>query len=347
MNKKSIIAIAVIFMMPSFAMAQTQAETQQTQQVPSFADVTQANPSYVAIRYLAAHGIVGGYADGTFKPDQLVNRAEALKVILEGAGVQVPATAATSSFKDVNVTDWFAVYIMKAKELGIVNGNPDGTFAPNRNVAESEYLKMMLMANGFKPDSWGGKQVFADVPANAWFTPYLNYAGQSGLITKDAQNNVYPNKELSRGQVAQILYILAVIRNGSDSQFLLDQAQAQIDEIDIYVASNELQAAKAASQFAVDTTQQALKNMPTNNVVLGAAKVARAYDYLVNSYISAVAKNTADATTWANQAIAKATEAWQANNAIQPIAKHVKDSANEILTQLSAPATTAATTPAK
>jgi len=45
---------------------------------------------------------------------------------------------------------------------------------------------------------------------------------------------------------------------------------------------------------------------------------------------------TADAKSWADQAITKASEAWQANNAIQTTAKHIKDLANAILNQLPA-----------
>lgn len=340
-NKSIITAIALLLLAPTLAQATTApaptTPTTQTQPAaPTFTDVPQTHPNYVAIKYLASQGVVKGYTDGTFKPDQLVNRAEALKVVLQGAGIQIPTTVTTTDFKDVKLSDWFATYIAKAKELAIVNGNPDGTFAPSRNVARSEYVKMLLMANGFKPDSWAGKQVFNDVPADVWFTPYMNYVGQVGIISKDAQNNLYPGKELSRGEVAQILYLMTVIRKGTDTQFLLDQAQLQIDQIEVYLRNNAPQFAKTASELAVDTTQQALKNLPTDSIVLGGAKIARAYDYLVNSYISALAKKTADAKSWADQSIAKATEAWQANNAIQPMAKHVKDLANGILAQLPA-----------
>ena len=92
--------------------------------------------------------------------------------------------------------------------------------------------------------------------------------------------------------------------------------------------------AKRASELAVDLTQQAYKNMPENNVVVGAAKLARAYDMLVDSFILGIQKKNVEAADMANQAIAKATEAWNANNATQPIAKHIKDRAREILAQV-------------
>jgi hypothetical protein len=84
----------------------------------------------------------------------------------------------------------------------------------------------------------------------------------------------------------------------------------------------------------VDLTQQALKNLPSSNVVLAAAKLARGYDYLVNAFITALQKKNDESYQWAQQAITKSTEAWEANNDIQPIAKHIKDRANEIISQL-------------
>jgi hypothetical protein len=300
----------------------------------AFTDLPREHVNYVAINYLATEGIVKGYADGTFKPDNNVNRAEALKIILAGNKIEIPLAVETVSFTDMTVSDWFAPYVETAKLKGIVSGNPDGTFTAGRNVARADYLKMLLSVNGFKTENWTGEQLFTDVASDAWYAPYLNYAGQAGLILPDANNNLFPAKELTRGEVAEIFYLLAVIRNGSDTQFLLNQSEAEMAQVEIFVAANNPVNAKRAAELAVDMTQQAYKNMPDNNIVLGAAKLARAYDYLVNSYINALQKNNQAATDWANQAIAKATEAWEANNDLQALARHVKDRANEILNQL-------------
>jgi len=317
----------------------------QTQQATtaSFSDVPQTHPNYVAIKYLKDQGILGGYTDGTFKPENLVNRAESLKILLMGNKIQIPDTVAQASFSDYKTDDWFAKYVEEAKTLGIVNGNPDGTFAPSRNVVRAEFLKMLLVLNGFKTDKWVGLSMFADVPKDEWFTPYMNYAGQSGLVTKDDKNMVYPSQALTRGDVAEIMYLMIVIRSDKNTQFLIDQTESQMSQIDIYIGANNIVAAKRASELAVDFSQKAYLNLPENNVVLSAAKLAKAYDFLVNAFVSAVQKDTLHAKDWAEQAIAKATEAWDVNHDIQPVAKHIKDRANEILNQLSAtaPAATA------
>lgn len=309
---------------------------------PFFTDVPPTHQNYVAIKYLNSEGILKGYEDNTFKPDQKVNRAEALKIILAGTGVEVPEQVEGTSFTDVKPTDWFAKYIIKAKELGIVNGNPDGTFAPARTVARSEFIKMLLMSNGFKTENWADKDLFADVPKGAWFNPYMNYAGQAGLIVKDEKNNLYPSQELTRAEVAEILFLMTVIRKGGDTQFLLNQAESEMAQIEVFIGAGQPLFAKRASELGVDMTQQAYKNLPENNIVIGAAKLARAYDFLMNAFIMGIQKKNAEAKDWANQAITKATEAWEANNELQAVCKHIKDRANEIITQIDTPAATPA-----
>lgn len=300
----------------------------------TFSDVPQTNANYLAIKYLSEQHIVKGYADGTFKPEQKVNRAEAVKMILQAKSSEIPVAVTQVAFSDMTITDWFASYVMKAKEMGIVSGNPDGTFAPSRDVARAEFLKMLLNSDGFKPDKWANQALFPDVPQDAWFNAYMNYAGQAGVVVKDSNGNLNPTQSLTRGEVAETMYLMAVILKGADTQFLVSQAELQMAQIEILVGANLPLLAKRASELSVDFTQQALKNMPTDKVVLGAAKIARAYDFLMSSFIAAIQKNTQGATDWANQAIAKATEAWDVNNDLQPLAKHIKDSANQILDQV-------------
>jgi hypothetical protein len=113
-------------------------------------------------------------------------------------------------------------------------------------------------------------------------------------------------------------------------------------QIEIFIGAGQPLFAKRASELGVDMTQQAYKNLPDNNIVIGAAKLARSYDFLMNAFIMAIQKRNDEAKDWANQAIAKATEAWESNNDLQEVAKHIKSRANEIITQIDAPAATPA-----
>ncbi|MFN7160979.1 MAG: S-layer homology domain-containing protein [Candidatus Gracilibacteria bacterium] len=299
-----------------------------------FSDTPETHPNNVAIRYLVKQGIFKGYSDGTFKPEKILNKAEALKIIIEGAAIKTDDANTASNFKDVASTDWFAKYVTKGKELGIVSGNPDGTFLPGKTVSRAEFLKMVLIANTFKADNWKGKALYPDVPTDAWYNAYMNFAGSSGLLIKDAQGNLLPTKELSRGEVAEILYLLTIMLKGTDVQFLISQSEAEMVQIEVFMNASDIIHAKRSSELAVDFTQQAYKILPSNNVVLGAAKLAKAYDMVITAFIAGVQKDKAMAEDYAKKAIAKADEAIAVYAEITSVANHVKSRANDILEQV-------------
>ncbi len=299
-----------------------------------FADVSRTHPNYTAIVHLAESGVVGGYADGTFKPDNAINRAEVLKVILKGSGIESDVTFA-QDFPDVAEGDWFAPFVLKAKALGFVKGNDaDGTFAPGRQVNLAEFLKMLLVANNIDVSAFEGKPVASNVDVNAWFANYVNYAAALGIAPMTASGEVDASRALNRAEVANMMYLLSIILKGGDTQFLLTRAEAEMAQIEVYIAANQVGLAKAASELADDIMQQAYKNLPDNAVVLGAAKISRAYDWLVDAFILGINGENETAAAKANDAIDKASEAWEANNATQPIAAHIKERAREILIQV-------------
>lgn len=177
-----------------------------------FSDVGVSNPNYVAISYLKDHGVISGYPDGTFKPDQVVNRAETLKIILLGSGVQVAATVDLEPFRDILRTDWFAPYVAKAKELAIVQGYDDGTFKPAQTVNLVENLKILLLTQKIDVTTITvTADPYADAFKDQWYAPYVEYAKEKNLIDADAQNMVYPAQGMTRGKLAESMYRLMYI----------------------------------------------------------------------------------------------------------------------------------------
>lgn len=326
MKKSATILVAVALVTAQWPLGYVSAK--------SFSDVPTTHPYLVAITHLSEAGLIKGYEDGTFQPEKIVNRAEALKLILESAGVQLEEKLEGGPFKDVSADQWFAKYVDQAKKLAIVNGNPDGTFTPAANVKRAAFLKMLLETNRFKKDKWADEQYFKDVGKKEWYAAYMNYAGKSGLLTADANGNLSPDKDLSRGEVAEILYLMKIILKGKDTQFLISQAEAQMAQIELYIGAKNIGAAKRSAELGNDMSQQALKNRPDDKIVLGAAKIAKAYQLLVDAYIAGIQKKNDQAKDLAEQAKTKATEAWEANNDIQSIAKHIKTRADEIIGQL-------------
>ncbi|MFY9471391.1 MAG: S-layer homology domain-containing protein, partial [Bacillota bacterium] len=106
---------------------------------------------------LADLGIISGYPDGTFKPDNLVTRAEFAKMIVCMLGLESAAESLKGEavpFADVDADHWAAGYINVAQMMGIVNGYEDGTFRPEGNITYAEALKMVLAAMGYSEDGF-------------------------------------------------------------------------------------------------------------------------------------------------------------------------------------------------
>lgn len=325
-KQTAIILILTVFLIPSHAFAATE-----------FKDVLRTHHQYVAISHLQQTGVIKGYGDYTFKPGASINRAESLKIILQAAGIESPEKFELAGFSDVKPEDWYAKYVAQAKKLNIIQGDTQegGNFLGGRPVNKAEFIKMLLIANQTKEDLLTAEgDLSDDAPKDAWFTPYLSYALKRGMVYKNDKGLLEPNKSLTRGEVAEIIYLSLLIKNSANTQFLLHRAEAELSQIEVYVAANKIENAKRASELAVDMTQQAIKNLPQDKVVLGAGKLAKAYDLLVDSFIAGIQKQNESAEDLANQAIKKATEAWEVNSATQPIARHIKDRAREILKQI-------------
>ncbi len=120
------------------------AKTSYYAQSNSFTDV--ANDSWYneEISTLVQAGILKGYEDGTFRPDQSVTRAELAAILVR---VQGGSEAGSASFTDTN-GHWAEGYISSAVTSGLVLGYEDGTFKPNRSITRAEAVTMfnrMLM----------------------------------------------------------------------------------------------------------------------------------------------------------------------------------------------------------
>lgn len=96
-------------------------------------------------------GIVGGYPDGTFRPQQSVNRAEALKIILLAKYDENQITANNKlNFKDVIDGVWYEKYLSYAVGNNFVDGYGDNTFRPSQPITRAEAAKIISLANGLE-----------------------------------------------------------------------------------------------------------------------------------------------------------------------------------------------------
>lgn len=161
-----------------------------------FTDVNGYDANYDAIMYVQEHDIVGGYADGSFDPYGLINRAELLKIlVLAREGVEISGEQADNCFKDVSASAWYAKYVCYAKSQGYVDGYPDGSFKPGDYISFVEAAKMAIVTLGYLayPDS------------EVWYRPYVYALEERSAIP--ATVNTF-DIEMMRGEIAEIIYRL-------------------------------------------------------------------------------------------------------------------------------------------
>lgn len=214
-QKRSAIGILAALLMSISVNTAFAADTLNT-----FTDVSTSHPNYTAIMGLKTRGVISGYADGTFKPDQPVNRVEALKMILLGAGITSSADHTTASFKDTSTSEWYAQYLNKAVELNVVGGYPDGTFKPTQTVNLAENLKMLLLAQTVDLSNINPTvDPYADTPKAEWYAKYVQYAKDKKLIDADSSNKVYPSQAMTRGKLAETMFRVIYMKENNQTEF--------------------------------------------------------------------------------------------------------------------------------
>lgn len=172
-----------------------------------FSDVYRTDMNYAAITSLIDQGILEGYEDGTFRSDQEVNRAEALKIILMGTDVDMnEESTAAILFSDVHEEDWFFGTVSTAVSQGIVQGYEDGSFRPEQTVNRAEAMKMLLKAAEVSVETEGVS--FADVEFGTWYEPYAVFAKSSNIEPPQTDGLWHAEEAITRGNIAEMVYRL-------------------------------------------------------------------------------------------------------------------------------------------
>ena len=156
-----------------------------------------------AVDMCAALNIIGGYPDGSYKPEGNIKRSEICKMIcvaLNGGEEPTLGTPATPTFSDVRNTPnaaWAEKYIESCVSQGIVSGVGGGRFSPNGNVTGSQLAKMLLVCLGFDSDIEGYTGNAWDMNVNVRATQKGLYKGLEGLDVSAA---------LTRDTAAQMVW---------------------------------------------------------------------------------------------------------------------------------------------
>ena len=164
----------------------------------------------IAIDYLRVKSIVSGYDDGTFKPDNQINRAEFMKIVM-GAKYASELSAGVEGhcFSDV-MMDWYAPYVCLAKTKMIVSGYGDGNFRPAQNISFVEAAKILSEVYGLEVTA--GSQ---------WYEGYVKALQSENYIPSTVTRL---DKPITRAEMAELIWRIKEQKKDQSSAELITES---------------------------------------------------------------------------------------------------------------------------
>ncbi|MDP4152386.1 MAG: lamin tail domain-containing protein [Bacillota bacterium] len=158
-----------------------------------------------AIGYMSSKGIIKGYADGTFKPNDNVKRGDFILMLMRAFPSN---TASTDSFADVPSDSYYYEAITQAKALGIATGYDGNKFDPNAEITREDmfvlYARALEKLGTIDKTKVSGS--FADKDKIASYAvEAIDLLNGNGIIS-GSDNSIDPTGAATRAQVAQMLY---------------------------------------------------------------------------------------------------------------------------------------------
>ena len=201
--------------------AQTQTQTQ-------FSDVSSGHWAREFIATLANRGIIAGFPDGTFRPDEPVTRAQ-YAAMLRSAFSQSSVRNATN-FVDVPATYWAATAIREADTMGFMSGYPGNVFRPDQNIPRAQVLVSLANGLNYSASNPNSVQVYRDagqIPDYA--VASIAAATEQRMVVNYPNVQVLrPNQTATRADVAAFIYQALASQNQVatvNSPYIIDQRQ--------------------------------------------------------------------------------------------------------------------------
>jgi hypothetical protein len=169
----------------------------------SFTDVGQDYWAYSHIAELACAGVISGYSDGTFRPQNSTTRAQFAKMIVLSEGWTL-ANPARPTFRDVDGSHLFYRYIETAYAHGVASGYNGELFRPDSYVKRAQVAKMLVRARGWVLTGQTSVAL-CDVPASHWAWTYIQIAIQHNAFAGYANGCFYPDAYATRAQLAKVI----------------------------------------------------------------------------------------------------------------------------------------------
>ena len=163
------------------------------------------------IEFIASKGIVAGTGSGNFEPERKVTREEFIKMVVSMMEIRADEVQKTQFDDDSSISGWAKGYILKAKELGIINGYDDNSIKPKQVITREEMAVILIRAlkqqkkitlvedtNNLK---------FTDAQdISSWARDYIATAVNYGLIKGQTGNILEGKNSATRAETAVVIF---------------------------------------------------------------------------------------------------------------------------------------------
>jgi len=189
---------------------------------PSFSDVPRNHWAYKEITEMAEKGIIKGYDNRTFRPNNEVTRAEFAKIMIAAADVDMDKRSVSQTFKDVPKSHWAFYYVEYAKPY--LTGYKSGstyTYKPDNSAVREDIAVALVRLLGYdkkyKADMNQLKKFRDSDDISPALRSYIAIAIQTDLM-KGNNNYFRPQDPITRAEAASLLYRALINRDGDETK---------------------------------------------------------------------------------------------------------------------------------
>ena len=169
-----------------------------------FSDVSDSDWFYDPVVWIYNEGLMTGTSATTFEPNTSTTRAMIVAIL---ARLENVTSADSAGFTDVADGDWYATAVNWAASEGIVGGFGDGTFQPNAPITREQMASILYRYaeyKGFDVSARTDLSHYSDQPS-VWAEDVLSWAVAEGLLAGVTDDQLQPQGDATRAQVAAIL----------------------------------------------------------------------------------------------------------------------------------------------
>ncbi|MGM9949734.1 MAG: S-layer homology domain-containing protein [Lysinibacillus sp.] len=224
----------------------------------SFTDVPNSHTYYQQVNKMSELGIINGYGDGSFRPNNNISRAH-VAVMINRALELKPIREATT-FSDVPKSHIYYNEIMALYRAGVVDG-VNGKYNPDASLTRGQMAKILTNAFGLQQQQ---TTKFKDVPLDHHFNPYVGALAANNITTGYGDGTFKPNASLSRVHFTVFLYRTMYQNNPQMNVHFIDVGQG--DSIFIQTPNGKSMLIDGGTRAAGSTVVNYLKSKGVSSI---------------------------------------------------------------------------------